>query len=427
MRTIHLPKLGGMPANVTGILPLAALIDFTDPKQILHFYQLSGRGMMWNWVITPACARLILSHDGTGTCCLDEGSAVPPLMCLDGRWGDLYHCSNPSTIRACMGVAALKKIKIDPSSCDQCRAGPQRVQSQPLWPQPLWPQPVQPQRLRPQSLRIILVLPAEGKGIKGRFWDSVWYEAIASVSGLVFLTTLITTIVTKLYIATSYLIVVLLTGVIIHFSYGRHARLITKQEPPPFSRLVLVADNFNEDEWTAFIGPNVVLNPLLNKPLQQINPPTPRRLWQLQRVLFALVALQWGLTIIASGYQDWDAFVVFAWIALCELTSSFLYSEHSSAKSWLESNGLRLKGVDAELSFRSSMLSLLVALNPDTSIHTSSGQKWIDPFLAPSDEDRIEWEKALLGCLQKDGWDERIRACYDSGLLFHPCCSGLDT
>ena len=355
MRIINLPKLGGMPANVTGILPLAALIDFTDPEQILHFYQLSGRGMMWNWVITPACARLILSHDGTGACCLDQGSAVPPLLCLDGRWGDLYHCSNPSTIRACMEVEALRKIKIVPLAREQSRVQPQSVQSQPLQPQcvqsrplqlqrvqsqplrlqsvqsqplrlqrvhsePLQPQSVhseplqlqrvqsqllrpqrvqseplqlqhvesqslllqriqsqllrpqriqslllllqrvqsqllllprvRPQPLRPQRLRVILVSPAESTGL---FWDFLWYGAIVSVSGLVFLALLVTTALAELYVATSYLFVILLTGVVIHVSYGRHARLITKQEPPFFVRLVIVADNFNEDEWTAFI------------------------------------------------------------------------------------------------------------------------------------------------------------------------------
>ena len=193
--------------------------------------------------------------------------------------------------------------------------------------------------------------------------------------------------------------------------------------PPSFQRLVVVAGNFNEDEWTAFIGPNLLLNPLLNKPLQQITSLTYGLLRQLQWLLFILVGLQWSLTIIASGCQDWNAFVVFAWIALCALTSSFLYNEHSSTKSWLRSNGLRLNRVDVELSIQMSMLSLLVALNPDTSVNTSSGQKWIDPILAPSDEDRIKWEKALLECLQKDGWDEKIQACYDdSGLLFHPCC-----
>ena len=400
-----LPELGGMPANVAGILPLAALIDFTDPQQLLHFYQLSGRGMMWNWVITPACARLILSLDGTGPCCLDEGSAVPPLFCLDGCWGDLYHCSSPSTIRACMGVAAPAKIKIDPP-------------------------PREWGRVRPQRLRIILVLRAESKSL---LRAKIWYTVITYIALCVLLIVMVITMVNGLYIALLYLGVVVLTGSVIHISHGFDARLITEEMTPLFSRLVVVADNFNEDKWTTFIGPNLLLTPLLNKPLKpnkvslikpltKYNPFKHLRTPQFHWPLFILVAVQWVLTIIASGCQDWDALVIFAWIALCALTSSFLYSKHSSAKSWLESNGLQLKKVDVELSFRMSMLSLLVALNPDT-VRSEQGRKWIDPILAPTDKDRIEWEKALLECLQKDEWDEKIRACYDdSGLLFHPCC-----
>ena len=426
MHLINLPKLSGIPANVTGILPLSALIDFTDPEQILHFYQLSGRGMMWNWVITPACARLLVSHDGTRTCYLDQGSAASPLFCLDGRWGDCYPCSNPSTIRACMGVAVKKK---HPDS--QPKPSHQKSNTPKSKP------------IRPQRLRIIQVSRAESK--KG---NPVWYKATVLVSGFVFLAALVTTILTELYKATLYLIVVLATGIVIRSSYGHCARLITKQEGPSYERLVVVADNFNEDDWTAFIGPNVLLNPLLNRPLQQIDPPKRRRLRRIQRLVYVLVAFQWILTIVVSGYQDWNAFVVFAWIALCALTSSFLYSEHFSTKSWLDSNELHLERVDVKLSSQRLMLSLLVALNPDTFKPNFSGLKWIDHLLAPSDDDRKKWQTALLGCLEVNGWNEKIEACNekmkactekieacnknmacnekmmacnDSGVLFYPC------
>ena len=349
---------------------------------------------MWNWVITPACARLLLSHDGIRACCLDQGSAVTPLICLDGRWGDEYPCPSPSTVRACMGVAALKKIDLPPCEGDGDR---------------------------PQRLRIILVSSAESEKKKGLFRDkSGWYWAIVSVSGWVaFLAALVTTVLARLYIATLYLIVLLLTGVVMRFPYGHRGRQIAKLKSRPGRRLVVATDNFNGGEWTAFIGLNNLVNALLNRPLQPIKPPTHPRL--LQCLLFILVAFQWGLTITACGYQDWNAFVVFAWIALCALTSSFLYGEQASTKSWLESNGLRLERTEeeVELSCRRSMLSLLVALNPDKSIDTST--KWIDPILAPS-EDRTAWEAALRDCLNKDQWEENIQACSVSGLLFHPRC-----
>ena len=394
------PELRGMPANVAGILPLSALIDFTDAEQTLHSYQLSGRGMLWNWVITPACARLLLSHDGIRACCLDQSGAVPTLNCLDGRWGDSYPCSSPSTIRACVGVAVLRKLDL-----------------------PLFNGGGD----RPQRLRILLVSPAERKENSGLFGDRItkcgWYWAMVSLSGLVlFLAVLVATVLTKLYIATSYLTVLPLTGLVIRGSYGHRARRIAKLEPSPYRRLVVATDNFNGDEWTAFIGPNWLVNPLLNKSLNQINPPTHLRL--LQWLLRILVAFQWGLTVIACGYQDWNAFVVFGWIALCALTSSFVYGEHASAKSWLQSNGLRLERKDVVLSCRRSMLSLLMALNPDRTAKTST--RWINPILAQSD-DRDAWELALQGCFKKEQWTEKIQECLVSGLLFHPRCQGLDT
>ena len=191
------PELESVIPNIAGILPLAALIDFTDPEHVLHFYQLSGQGIVWNWVITPACARLILSHDGTSACCLDQGSAVPPLWCLDGRWGDQYHCSNPSTIRACMGVAALQRVGIDPPPRERSRNWLLRLSS--LF---LPPQLLSPQHFRPQRLRIILVSRTKSRGKKGLFGDSVRYGATVLVSGLVFLTVLVTTMLVRLYIAT---------------------------------------------------------------------------------------------------------------------------------------------------------------------------------------------------------------------------------
>ena len=399
-----------MPASVAGILPLAALIDFKAPEEVLHFYQLSGRGMMWNWVITPANARVLLSHDGVRACCLDQSGAVLPLNCTDGRWGDAYHCSSPTTIRACMGVAALMKIE---------------------------PPPFKGAGDRLQRVQIFLVSRAESKEGK----KAGWYWAIVSLSGLVvFLAVLVTTVLAELYIAASYLIVVLLTGVVIHVSYGHRARRISEQPWSEHRRLVVVTENSKADELAVFIGPSSLVSPLLNRPLNQMNSPThlgllrwllriPVVQWGLRIIAYGyqdwdtllpgllriLVALQWGLTIIACGYQDWDAFVVFAWIALSILTSTFLYGEHASARSWLQSNGLRLDRMEVELSCRRAALSLVVALNPDRST------RWIDQFLAPS-RDRTYWEEALQGCLDRGQWEEKIQACFVPGLLCHPRC-----
>ena len=400
------PVLSGMPASVAGILPLFALIDLTNAEPTLHWYQLSGRSMMWNWVIKPACARLLLSHDGVRACCLDQSGTAAPLNCIDGRWGNKYHCSSASTIRACMRVAPLSKIVLPP-------------QPQPQPP----PQPLPPYDDRPQRLRIILVSSAKSEEKKGHSGDRItttrWYWAVVLVSGwVVFLAALVTTVLAELYIAASYLIVLLLTGVVIRESYGHCPRqIIATPQTPEFRRLVVATDNFNGDKWTAFIGPNWLVAPLLNKPLNQINPPTHLRL--LQWLLSILVAFQWGLTIIACGYQDWNAFVVFAWIALSALASTFLHGERTSAESWLKSNGLWLERTDVKLSRRTAMLSLLVALNPDTPSTPSPFKpaKWINPILDPS-KGRDNWESGLHRCLEKKQWEEGVQECLGPGLLF---------
>ena len=61
MPVLTLPALDGWLANLAGILPLSALAEFTDPPRMLHAYQLSGCGLLWNWAVTPAGARLLLS------------------------------------------------------------------------------------------------------------------------------------------------------------------------------------------------------------------------------------------------------------------------------------------------------------------------------------------------------------------------------
>jgi hypothetical protein len=52
---LNLPSLrNGTPqANIAGILPLTSLIEFIDIEAKLHCYQLSGRGIAWNWPSTP--------------------------------------------------------------------------------------------------------------------------------------------------------------------------------------------------------------------------------------------------------------------------------------------------------------------------------------------------------------------------------------
>lgn len=366
------PPLNGWVSNLAGILPLSALIEFTEPLGALHLYELSGRGLLWSWVITPAGARLLTSaKDQASSCCLDRPGAVPKLYCMDGRWGDAYPCSNPFTIRTCVEVAGLStKLGL---------ANPEI------------------QGLRRQRLRIVRVSLNEMKPTRRTFISSLllgcvdkndWAWTVVSIVGwLLFLWTLSDCILSGLYLATAYLAALVVTGIVIQQSHGSRPRRLLDPKPSSYSRLVVVCDSLNGNEWTAFIGPNTTIDSLLNKPLYQVEPSAHPRIHRL--LLRVLVAIQWALAALACAFKDWNAIVVFLWITLCTFISSYLYSERNAIASWLRANRVQLEKVEINFTSRRAMLTTLVALNPDR-----ESTKWIDPILAPS-QDRTDWEAAL--------------------------------
>ena len=82
------PSLAVWLQQLAGILPLTALIDFTDLSVKLHAFELSGAVPFWNWAITPAGARLLLSsQDTTYTCCLDQLSGAASSTALMAAMG----------------------------------------------------------------------------------------------------------------------------------------------------------------------------------------------------------------------------------------------------------------------------------------------------------------------------------------------------
>ena len=113
-RIIKLPSLGvGASAQLAGILPLSSLLEFVDVVTKLHLYELSGRGIAWNWPVTPVGARVLLdrarvwSDDLTQPCVLDGGERLPPLNCIDMRLGDAFVCANHSTVRQSINATPI--------------------------------------------------------------------------------------------------------------------------------------------------------------------------------------------------------------------------------------------------------------------------------------------------------------------------------
>lgn len=372
------PMLNDWLSNLAGILPLSALIEFTDFPKTLHSYELSGRGLLWNWLVTPAGSRLLLSNsDKTTACCLDQPGRTPPLHCIDGRWGDCYPCSSPFTIRTCISQAQTRNSF---DCTDTNLAGHRR------------------QRL--EIVRVSRVEPEPtGEKAGAGYWTGSstnkngWkWLLITAVGWLLWITVLATSVLSGQYLASAYLVTLLFTGLTIRYSHGHKTRKLLYPQESGFSRMVVLCDSVNGNEWVAFIGGHRAVDSLLNKPLYQVEPR--KYPMALNILLRLLVFTQWGLTAVACAFHDWNGLIISAWIAVCAFTSAYVYSEYSSVDDWLRMNHLRLEKVELNFSTRRAMLSTLVTLNPDR-----ENTKWIDPILNTSD-DRQKWEEALLGHLE---------------------------
>lgn len=348
MPILPLPFLSAWAANLSGILPLSALFDLTSPPTTLHTYQLSSRRSLPTWVITPALARLLLTSDPT-PCPLDRPGLVPPLYCIDGRWGDTYPCASPHTIRTITAAAAPTTTAPTPTGGRPQRLTIVRVSS----------------RRTPHS-RTSLLLPI-----------TAWLLWIASLT---------ICLLASLHTAATYLLIQALTGLAVRVVHG-HPRHLLDSTPSLYTRLVVAADSTNAAHWTAFVGGHKVVDSLLNKALCGAEPSVRGRV-----VLGGLVAAQWALLAGACAGQDWNGVVVVGWVAVCRALE--WGRERTAAREWLCANGVGVESVQVAFSTRRSMLSALVALNPD-----SKFTSWIDPILRPS-EDRAAWESALMEYLE---------------------------
>jgi hypothetical protein len=99
-------------AEVAGILPLSALIEFIDIPEKLHIFQLTGAVPLWSWPITPSGSRLLLSDQYTEQeCYFDRYGKSMSLLALDGRYGDNYTLRNPETVRQCLATETPRVIR----------------------------------------------------------------------------------------------------------------------------------------------------------------------------------------------------------------------------------------------------------------------------------------------------------------------------
>jgi hypothetical protein len=114
----------------------------------------------------------------------------------------------------------------------------------------------------------------------------------------------------------------------------------------------------------------------------------------LKPFLRLLIAAQWGLILVASAEQNWDAILISIGIIFCAYTSSFIFRTSDSIASWLTSNHVGIEKMSATFTGRRAMLSAMLAVNPDRQNDGSLRTDWLDPILKPS-ADRVKWVQQL--------------------------------
>jgi hypothetical protein len=378
------PDLPVWVQQLSGILPLCALIEFIDVATKLHIFELNGSVPLWSWPITPAGARLLLStEDGTNACCLDRPLHSVDLHCIDGRHGNFYPSHSPTTIRLCMS-AQKHDFEIKNRSSNMAD-----------------------DRQRKQTLSIFLVcnqdsvMPKVPQSRFSQMLNSVLqrrllkYWLLSGLGWLCLIGMTITSLMAGLYIASTYLLFMPLTGFVIKLTHGGRPRRLLDQQVPLWARMVVVTSSVNGSEWSVFYGGNSSLNALLNQPLfRTCVTPAPKILRQLTRLF---IAGQWVLAIGSSARQDWNAILILLWILFCSCMSTYGYQPEESVQDWLQYEcKIHAQRIQAEFSTRRAMLSALLYLNPDSKTGCTD---WIDPVLS-NKEERREWLSTAVTMIQ---------------------------
>jgi hypothetical protein len=373
------PKLPYWVQQLAGILPLTALIEFIDLPTKLHTSELTGSVLLWDWPVTPAGARLLLrTLDNGDACCLDHEDRGSVLHCIDGRHGDCYPSSAPTTTRLAVSSQEDAFIVLNNS--------PNMLE----------------ESIRKQTLKVVLLShKAESirnssdrarKTFLGRFrGQSIRYRLVAYAGWILWAGILSISIICRLYLSGTYLVLILLTGVVIRVTHGGIPRRLLDNNVSQFNRMVVATSSFNSTDWSLFYGGSRTVNSLLNKPLlrRSAAPRSPA----LHFLLQALIVSQWVVAVGTCALQDWNAILVSIWLFVCAVTTAYLVPPKSTVLNWLARDcNIIVTRIGAEFSSRRSMLSAMVYLNPDSQ---ESRTSWIDPILAPC-ADRSEWEDALL-------------------------------
>ncbi|KAK4224279.1 hypothetical protein QBC38DRAFT_24757 [Podospora fimiseda] len=418
-------------AEIAGILPLSALIDFVDVPLKLHVHQLVSGVPLWSWPITPLGSRLLLSKDAPRDVpCLDRFGRSTSLEALDGRYGDQYFVSSPETLRLALGAQNAGVL----SNNHENMGGSD---------------------LRVQNLQVVFVSRAQPKGrdmSKARWYHqtlghpsmhSPSFLATAAIGWIALIGCTIGTLLLSLHIAATFLLLMPVTGIFVHLIHGGRPRRLLVNSMSDYDRMVVVSEHSNSADWTVFYGESTLVNSFLNRPLEPTKRVQEASSFQLKVLMFILrllILAQWAAAIAAAATKDWNSFFICFWVVFCNTTHGFIIPPKGRTGDWVgRCAKMQLHCYKTRVSSRRALLSTLVALNPDTFAEKvgfkgeeratmfAEGMKWVDPILKPSGS-RTMWEDGMrealnevaagdpedvpLGSLQKDRafsahWNEK--------------------
>lgn len=379
---LTLPSLPTWAQQLGGTLPLSALIEFIDIATKMHLYELSGCVPLWNWPITPVGARLLLSHSGSSDACfLDRTGQSAALECFDGRHGDHYPCSAPATTQLWASATNID-VEIPNTHPNMCNAH-SRQQILDIF-QVSQIDPCKSSHLRRPAFSVSQLIRMTQKKTAYRLvnlFGWLFWAGIATIS-----------VLSQLYIAVAYLLMMPMTGIAIAIIHGNQPRQLLSRVVAPEDRMIIASDNTNASTWWAFYGKNYPLNSLLNTPLYRRENLRPRLMARL--VLQLLILGQWAAALASCSVQDWNALFISMWIVFCAFTTSYLTKADHMTRDWVKYDcHVRVKRIRARFSSRRALLSSLVYLNPDSKDGRSS---WMDSILSPTSSDRRDWELALF-------------------------------
>ena len=285
------PELPVWVQQLAGILPLSALIEFIDITTKLHTFELNGSVPLWSWPITPGGARLLLSTEDIGNaCCLDRPTRSTNFHCIDGRYGNFYPSHTPTTTRLYMSGKKCD-FSIQNGSSNMADKG--------------W---------RKQTLDVFMVCNHDSATPEwlcfpiGRTLDNVIrgrkvkYWLISGGGWLCLIGMTIVSLMAGLYIASTYLLLMPLTGSIVQLTHGGRTRRLSLECVPSWPRLVVVTSSVNDSQWSAFYGGSLPLNALLNRPLfRSRGTPSPN---SLRSLLLLIIVGQWILAVGSCARQE---------------------------------------------------------------------------------------------------------------------------